>query len=192
MGTRPCIFHLSFQTAPGLTCSPCNHSPRRCDSLFPAATPTGLASGLKPTLRSPHLLTATIVVTLLLGIAVLTGRRKAVVEVAVFASTYFILWITFKKSSAKFGILLAIVGLVGFGWLVAQLGSDPLEVAERPSGYALYVERSKSAFGDVPDRFVQLERALPVTYVLPKPRHHKRRPGKKRDKDRRERCYASD
>ena len=77
------------------------------------------------------LLTAMIVVTLLMGIAMLTGRRKAVVEVAVFASTYFILWVVFKKGSAKFGIALAIAGLVGFGWLVAQLGSDPIEVAER-------------------------------------------------------------
>ena len=102
------------------------------------------------------LLTGMIIVIFLVGIAVLTGRRKAVVEVAVFASTYLILWIVFKRGSAKFGIVLAIVGLVGFGWLVAQLGSDPIEVAERPSGYALYVERSKSAFEDAPDRFVEL------------------------------------
>ena len=68
------------------------------------------------------LLTAAIVVALLMGIGVLTGRRKTVIEVAVFASTYFILWLVFQKGVAKLGIASAIVGLVGFGWLVVQLG----------------------------------------------------------------------
>ena len=49
------------------------------------------------------LLTAAIVVALLMGIAALTGRRKAVIEVAVFASTYFILWVIFQKGVAKLG-----------------------------------------------------------------------------------------
>jgi hypothetical protein len=102
------------------------------------------------------LLTGMTIAILLVGIAVLTGRRKAVVEVAVFASTYLILWIVFTRGSVKFGIVLAIVGLVGFGWLVAELGSDPIEVAKEPSGYDLYVERSKSVFGDAPGRFVEL------------------------------------
>ena len=94
------------------------------------------------------LLTAAIVVALLMGIAVLTGRRKAVVEVAVFASTYFILWVIFQKGVAKLGIALAIAGLVGFGWLVAQLGSDlPDYVDKRSSGYSRYVERSKTRSG---------------------------------------------
>jgi hypothetical protein len=102
------------------------------------------------------LLIGMIVATLLLGIATLTGRRKAVVEFAVFASTYFVLWVVLKKGLTKFAIPLAIAGLVGFAWLVAQLGSDPVEVAEKSTGYSVYVERSKSVFEDVPTRFVEL------------------------------------
>jgi len=102
------------------------------------------------------LLTGTTIALLLVGIAMLTGRRKAVVEVGVFASSYLILWLIFKRNSAKLGIGLAVVGLVVFGWLVAHLESDPIELTERPSGYAIYLERSKSAFADVPDRFVEL------------------------------------
>ena len=71
------------------------------------------------------LLSAAIVVTLLIGIAILTGRRKTVVEVAVFASTYFVLWSVLQKGAAKLGIASAIVGLVGFGWLVARLDDGP-------------------------------------------------------------------
>jgi hypothetical protein len=103
------------------------------------------------------LLMAIIGVTLLVGIAVLTGRRKAVVEVAVFASTYFILWLVFQKSRAKLGILLVIAGLLGLGWLVGQLGNDSSdEVAERRSEYNVYVGRTKTVFGDAPQRFVEL------------------------------------
>src|SRR5262249_41664281 len=93
------------------------------------------------------LLTAAIVVALLMAIAVLTGRRKAIVEVAVFASTYLILWAILQKGVAKLGIAMAIAGLVGFGWLVGQPGSDlPGNVDQGSLGYYLYVERSKTAF----------------------------------------------
>jgi hypothetical protein len=109
------------------------------------------------------LLTTAIIVTLLLGIAILTGRRKAVIEVVIFASAYLILWAIFQKHMAKLGIVLAIAGLVGFGWLVEQLGSDHMVgqlpssyVDKGPSGYSLYVERSKTVFGAAPSRFVEL------------------------------------
>ena len=91
------------------------------------------------------LLTAAIVVAFLMGIAVLTGRRKAIIEVAVFASTYFILWVVFQKGLAKLGIVLAIAGLVGFGWLVAQLGNDPPEYVDEGSiGYSRLCQPSKN------------------------------------------------
>ena len=102
------------------------------------------------------LLTAAIVVALLMGIGILTGRRKTVIEVAVFASTYFILWFVLQKGVAKLGIVLAIAGLVGFGWLVAQLGDRPVYVDQESLGYYRYVERSKTVFEDVPARFTEL------------------------------------
>jgi hypothetical protein len=101
------------------------------------------------------LLTVTILVALLLAIATLTGRRKAIVEVAVFASTYSILWIIFERNLAKIGIVLVITTLLGFGWLVGQLESDS-PVDQGPLTYSRYVDRAKSAFGEVPERFVEL------------------------------------
>jgi hypothetical protein len=101
------------------------------------------------------LLTAAIVVTLLVGITTLTGRRKAIVEVAVFASTYSALWFVLQKGAAKLGIALAIAGLVGFSWLVVQMGDSPAYLDREALDYYRYVERSKTVFEEVPSRFTE-------------------------------------
>jgi hypothetical protein len=102
-------------------------------------------------------LPAIIGVAFLVAIAVLTGRRKGVVEVAVFASTYFILWVVFQKGLAKLGVFLLIAGLFGFSWLVTQLGSDPSDqVNQQASQYSFYVNRTRGVFEDVPARVVEL------------------------------------
>ena len=102
------------------------------------------------------LLTAAIVVALLIGIGILTGRRKTVVEVAVFASTYLILWFVLQKGVEKLGIVLAIVGLVGFGWLAGQLSDRLVYVDQETLSYYRYVDRIGTVFEDVPSRFIEL------------------------------------
>jgi hypothetical protein len=104
-----------------------------------------------------NLLTAIVVVGLLLGIAVLTGRRKAVVEVAVFMATYFVLWFVLQRGAEKLGIVLIVAGLVGFSWWAAGLSTRPAYVVdEKTVGYYNYVERSKNVFEDVPARVTEL------------------------------------
>jgi hypothetical protein len=103
------------------------------------------------------LLIAAVIIALLMAIGALTGRRKILIEIAVFASTYLILWAVLQKGAAKLGIALVIAGLLGFGWLVGQMGSErPNYVDARSLGYSLYVERSKTVFEDAPSRFVEL------------------------------------
>jgi hypothetical protein len=102
------------------------------------------------------LLSAGILVSILIGIAILTGRRKAVVEVAVFASTYCILWLLLQKKVERIGILFSFVALIGCGWLVTQLGDVPVFPDEQTLSYYSYVERSKTVFEEVPTRFVEL------------------------------------
>ena len=120
--------------------------------------------------------TAAILVALLLGIGILTGRRKIVIEVAVFASTYFILWLVFKKGVAKLGIALTIVGVIGFGWLFSQLGDRPAYMDQESLGYYRYVERTKTGFQDAPARFVELGIA-PITWAYDQLRFFRRGAG---------------
>jgi hypothetical protein len=104
-----------------------------------------------------RLLTAVIFAGFLLGIGLLTGRRKIIIEFAVFVGTYFILWAMFEKRVGKFATIAAIsAALVGYVWL-AGLGEDVRRQLDSGSeDYSLYVERSQSVFRDVPSRFVEL------------------------------------
>ena len=107
---------------------------------------------------------AAILVALLLGIGILTGRRKTVIEVAVFASSYFILWLIFKRGMAKVGVVVAIVGVICFSWMLSQMSDEPAYLDQQSLGYYRYVERTKTAFQDTPARFVQLGIA-PITWA---------------------------
>ena len=108
--------------------------------------------------------TAAILVGVLLGIGVLTGRRKIVVEVVVFASTYFLLWLVFRNGAARLGIALTIVAVMGFVWLFSELSDRPAYMDQDSLGYYRYVERTKTGFQDVPTRFVELGIA-PITWA---------------------------
>ena len=105
-----------------------------------------------------RLLTAVIVAAVLIGIGVLTGRRKIVIEFAVFVSTYFILWAILEKRVGKLAIIaFTTAALVGYAWLAAELREGvPEQVDAGSLDYSSYVERSQSVFQDAPSRFVEL------------------------------------
>ena len=56
----------------------------------------------------------------------------------------------------KLGVVLAIAGLVGFGWLAGQLSERPVYVDQETQSYFRYVDRVETVFEDVPSRFVEL------------------------------------
>ena len=69
-----------------------------------------------------QLLKALAVAAALIGIGLLTGRRKVVVEFAVFVGTYFILWVMFERGVGKLAnIALIGVTLLGCLWLASGL-----------------------------------------------------------------------
>lgn len=109
------------------------------------------------------LLIAMVAVGLLMGIGLLTGRRKMVVEVVAFIGAYAILWIIFQKGIAKLGVILTIAGVMGCGWLVGQLNEREYTGDEALS-YDVYVGRAKTVFEDIPPRIVELGIA-PVTWA---------------------------
>ena len=100
------------------------------------------------------LLIAMVGVALLVGIGVLTGRRKMLVELMVFVSAYGILWIIFQKGVSKLGVILTIAGVIGCVSLVGQLNER--EYTTDNVRYDVYVDRAKTVFEDIPSRFVTL------------------------------------
>jgi hypothetical protein len=105
-----------------------------------------------------RLLTVVLVVALVVGVGLLTGRRKVVIEFAVFASTYFILWALLEKRMGKLAIIAATgAALVGYAWLASELKEDSsLKHTPESLDFSLYVERSQGAFREAPSRFVEL------------------------------------
>jgi hypothetical protein len=104
-----------------------------------------------------RLLTGVIFAALLLGIGLLTGRRKIVIEFAVFVSTYFILWAMFEKRVGKLFLIAATgAAVVGYGWLAGLKEDVRRQVDLGSRDYSVYVERSQSVFADAPSRFVEL------------------------------------
>jgi hypothetical protein len=113
-----------------------------------------------------RLLTAMLVAALLIGLGILTGRRKIIVEFAIFVSTYFVLWVIFEKSVGKLAIF-ALTGaaLIGYTWLVADLRENVMDRHDTGlSSYSRYVDHTENAFQDVPSRFVILGMA-PVMWA---------------------------
>jgi hypothetical protein len=105
-----------------------------------------------------RLLAAIIIVGLLIGIGILTGRRKIIMEFAVFASTYFILWITFEKGSSKLIVIpLTVAATIIYTSLAGVLREDDsLRPSTESIGYSRYLARTESVFEDVPSRIVEL------------------------------------
>jgi hypothetical protein len=98
-----------------------------------------------------------IVAGLVLGLGMLTGRRKIAVELAVFIGSYFILWVIFERGVGKLAII-AMTGaaLIGYAWLVMEVRDGGNEKQRVSSEFSRYVEHTENAFQEVPTRFVEL------------------------------------
>jgi hypothetical protein len=104
-------------------------------------------------------LLATVFVLAIIALGMITGRRKFLVIIVMFISVYATLFIYYGR-----GIKLAVgAGLIGFIGILAlnffiPEGPQPTSSADFHSRnlYQNYVSRTKSVFGDVPDRFTEL------------------------------------
>jgi hypothetical protein len=105
-----------------------------------------------------QLLKALAVAAVLIGLGLLTGRRKIVIEFAVFVSTYVILLVIFERGVGKLAII-AFTGaaLLGYLWLASGLREGvPERHDKESSNYSRYLAHTESAFQAVPSRFVEL------------------------------------
>jgi hypothetical protein len=104
---------------------------------------------------------------ILIGIGVLTGRRKLLMEFSIFISAYvfFIMW--FRRGGRRLAIAAALSGAlayVGFGGLKEQDTNFSTRL-EQNDNYSVYVARTQSVFGDAWGRFLELG-VEPINWAL--------------------------
>jgi hypothetical protein len=120
-----------------------------------------------------RLVLAIVMICLLLGLGVLTGRRKMLVEVAVFLSMYAVLWAVFQRGATRVAVTAAAIGLTFYVGAVGLMDPDVSDAAGRPSTYVLkqgelykgYAARGQTVFEDIPNRFSAMGIA-PITSAI--------------------------
>lgn len=103
------------------------------------------------TKRSGGRLAAAGLILLLLGAAVLTGRRKVLVEIVLFLAAY---WgsLAYARAGARRVVGVAALAAV-IGWLALPQLLEPEDLAPRLQPYVLH---GATGFADAPDRFSSL------------------------------------
>jgi len=104
------------------------------------------------------------VVIFLVGIGLLTGRRKMLVQVVVFGSVYFCLFAWFVRGKAKLAMTVIFFGVLVFGAVLALLAPDAgdatvdaiQQVAAGTTQFDAWQRRGWTVFSDIPDRFRML------------------------------------
>ena len=92
-----------------------------------------------------------IIIALLLlfvGGGILTGRRKFIAELLIFGSVYWFLLSYFQQGSKKLSVLVLTVLLIGY-LLIQQITT----LNDQERFVNIYLERGKTVFADMPDRF---------------------------------------
>jgi hypothetical protein len=114
-------------------------------------------------------LAAGIFVLIIIGLGMLTGRRKFLVEILIFVSAYGVFLLYFGRGASRLAMLTGLVGVFGYFAFILWLPETPTEGAARTSlggeQYDEYVARTQTVIGwDVPERFIELGIA-PITWA---------------------------
>jgi len=126
-----------------------------------------LSVGKKPTLM--RIVMALALIAVLVSLGILTGRRKMLIEIIIFISTYFFLVAWLQRGMARLAMVVLVMGAAGYVLIVGFVAPDLVqrsysksmyvENAQRIEGYAA---RGQSVFADLPSRV----KALGVEPVL--------------------------
>lgn len=99
---------------------------------------------------------AVAVVFLLIGIALLTGRRKSIVAIAIFATTYLFLFPILFKNAQNWRRGLLAVGATLFLLVGGLLEPEEQHFTATTPEYELFLQRGATVFEEVPDRFLNM------------------------------------
>jgi hypothetical protein len=116
-----------------------------------------LSVGKKPTLM--RIVTALALIVVLVSLGILTGRRKMLIEIIIFISTYLFLVAWLQRGMARLAMVVLVMGAAGYILIVGFVAPDLVqrsysksmyvENAQRIEGYAA---RGQSVFADLPSR----------------------------------------
>jgi hypothetical protein len=114
--------------------------------------------GTERRLTIPRILIVFVLLGFLVGTGLLTGRRKMLVEIAIFLSAYLFLVAIFLKGGRKLAVVAVLFGVLSYIAAVGLLEPDPAEKRyhtryQQQESYLSYVERGKTVIEDIPERF---------------------------------------
>lgn len=121
----------------------------------------------------PRLLLAIGLVALLIALGTLTGRRKMLVQIIIFVSSYFFLVAWFQRGAAKVAGFVGLSGIAAYVLIVGLVGPDPgdhsFDTHQMNIGsdslYQAYALRRQSVVQDIPSRFSELGLA-PISWAV--------------------------
>ena len=107
----------------------------------------------------PRILVSVGLIAFLLSVGILTGRRKMLVEVAVFVAAYVFLVALFQRGATRGAVIAATFGVLAYVSIVALVSPDPggvMSEKERREAmtdkYDQYANRGGSVLEDIPNR----------------------------------------
>jgi hypothetical protein len=117
-----------------------------------------LAVGKKATIL--RVVAAIAFIGLIVSLGLLTGRRKMLLEIAVFICTYMFLFALMQRGMARLAMAMLAMGLAGYILIVGFVAPDLVQhsytksmTIENPHGIEGYAIRGQSVLADLPERF---------------------------------------
>ena len=107
-------------------------------------------------INNRRIIIAVVVVAIMVAISVLTGRRKSIMAVAIFATTYLFLFALLYKDVQNWLLGLIAVSATLFLIFGGILHSETASHSDRALEYQLFLERGAMVFEDAPDRVLSM------------------------------------
>jgi len=103
-----------------------------------------------------QIMIAATIALVMIAVAVLTGRRKSIMAVAIFATAYLFLFSVIYKDVAHWLLGLMAVGATLFLIWGSLLDSEVESRSEAIAEYQLFLDRGTTVFEEAPDRFLAM------------------------------------
>ena len=119
----------------------------------------------------PRIVWVLVLIGLLVSLGMLTGRRKMLVEVTVFLTTYIFLVAWFQKKATRPAVIAALTGIITYVAIVGFVTPDSGESTTKrlrldpEEKYLHYTVRGRSVFSAIPQRFDKLG-VKPVAWAV--------------------------